>query len=194
MEHITQPDLQAPRFRPNRTSLLGPAFFRRFRKKHPEYASYRDSTLRAIINEYCSTTWSEVIENRDGVELPEGIGFLFIGTCRPPKKHNTDYATSLKYNKRLKHRNFESDNYIAKVFYTNYASKYQFRNRELWQFKGERDFTRAVAETYPVNWKRYIQVENFQLINKFYQNSKGREYYAKKLETDLIDYNEFDMD
>lgn len=94
----------------------------------------------------------------------------------------------------MKHRNFESDNYIAKVFYTNYASKYQFRNRELWQFKGERDFTRTVAETYPVNWKRYIQVENFQLINKLYQNSKGREYYAKKLETDLIDYNEFDMD
>jgi hypothetical protein len=194
MKEIKQPDLQAPRYRPTRTSLLGSTFFRSFRKKHPEYASKSDASLRSIINEYSSILWNQVIENRDGVELPENLGFLFIGTCRPPKKYNTDYAKSFKYNQRLKHRNSESDNYVAKIFYTNYASKYRFRNRELWQFKGERDFTRKVGETYPVNWKRYIQVENFQRINKLYQKSKGRDYYAKKLETDLIGYNEFHMD
>ena len=138
--------------------------------------------------------WNQVIKNRDGVEFPEGLGFLFIGTCRPIKKNpRLDYVTSFKHNQRLKERNFESDNYVAKIFYTNYANKYKFRNRELWQFKGERDFTRTVSEHYPLNWKLYIQVENFQRINKLYQNSKGREYYAKKLETDIIGYNEFDM-
>lgn len=195
MDQIKQPDLNAPRFRPTRTSLLDSSFFRRFRKKHPEYAKKSDAELRQIINEYSTLTWQEAINNRDGVEFPENIGFVFIGTCFPPsKRHNTDYPTSLKHNRRLKHRNFESDNYIAKIFYTNYATKYRFKNRELWQFKGERDFTRSVSEHYPENWKKYIQVENFQKINKLYSNSKGRDYYAKKLEVDLIDYDEFDMD
>jgi hypothetical protein len=195
METIKQPDLNAPRFRPTRTALLNLSFFRKFRRKHPQYKEYTDPQLRAIINEHSTLMWNTAVDNRDGIELPENLGFVFIGTCTPSKtKHNTDYATSLTYNKRLKHRNFESDNYIAKIFYTNYAAKYKFRNRELWQLKGERDFTRTVSEKYPENWNRYVKVESFELINRLYRKSKGRDYYAKKLEKDLQDYNEFDMD
>jgi hypothetical protein len=195
MDKVKQPDLNAPRFRPIRTSTLGKQFFKRFRKKHPQYKNKNDVELRKIVDEFNTLIWSETIKNRDGVELPENLGYLFVGTCMPVvRKKNIDFSKSIKYNTKLKFKNFESDSYIAKIFYTNYASKYKFKNREVWQFKGDRNFTRTVSATYPENWKMYIQVENFQKINKFYQKSKSRDYFAKKLEIDLRDYNEFDMD
>jgi hypothetical protein len=194
MNQIKQPDLNAPRFRPTRTSLLTKKFFRQFRKKYPQYNTLTNSNLRKVINDYNTLLWQEVINNRDGVELPENLGFLFIGTCRPvTKRENIDHPTSFIHNVRLKHRNFESDNHLAKIFYTNYAGKYKFRNRELWQFKGERDFTRALGKAYPLDWKKYIQVENFQRINSIFKSGQAREYFNKKTEVDLVTYNEFDM-
>ena len=93
----------------------------------------------------------------------------------------------------MRHRNFESDNYVAKIFYTNYAGKYKFRHRELLQFKGIREFTRGVSEAYPENWKKYVQVENFEKINKLFKRLKSRRYYVNKTAHDILDYNEFDM-
>jgi hypothetical protein len=193
MKKINKPDLNAPRFRPTRKTVCDNEFFENFRKKFPQYEHMENAALRKIISTHSQLMYEEVTEYRDGVEFPEGTGFAFIGTCKTPKNHLTDYPTSIKYDTLIQHRNFESDNYIAKIFYTNYASKYKFRNRELWQFKGTRDFTRLVSKTYPENWKKYIQVENFQKINKFYQKSKARDYYAKKLKVDVLDYNEFEM-
>ena len=191
---INTPDLQAPRYRPVRTSVSTKPFCNSFRKKCPQYKNITDTILRQILTTHSELLYKEVINNRDGVELPEGLGFLFIGTCNAMKNHNTDYATSIKLKSLLRHRNFESDNYVAKIFYTNYANKYKFKDRELWKFKGERDFTRLVSKEYPDNWKKYIQVENFEKINKFYKKSTVKEYYAKKYEVDVKEYNEFDMD
>ena len=194
MQKLNTPDLTAPRFRPTRLSLMNKEFFKKFYDKYPQYIDIDEDTLKKIISSFNKKIWQEVIENRDGVELPKNLGFLFVGTCLPPKKHNTDYDTSVKYEKKIMHKNFESDGYVAKIFYTNYASKYKFKSRELWQFKGHRDFTRAVSKAYPENWKKYVQVENFQLINKLFKKSKTKLYFAEKTENALPDYNEFDMD
>ena len=191
---MRQPDLSAPRFRPTRFTVMSKKFYRLFKKKHPEYAAIPNSELKKIITAHSVLMYNEIIDNRNGVELPEGLGYVFIGTCKPPKKHNTDYPTSIKYKTLLQHRNFESDSYVAKIFYTNYANKYKFRDREIWQFKGIRDFTRLVAKNYPENWKKYVEVENYQMINNLYRKRTTKQFFEKKHETDVIDYNEFDMD
>ena len=191
---MRQPDLSAPRFRPTRFTVMSKKFYRVFKKKHPEYAAIPNSELKKIITAHSVLMYNEIIDNRNGVELPEGLGYVFIGTCKPPKKHNTDYPTSIKYKTLLQHRNFESDSYVAKIFYTNYANKYKFRDREIWQFKGIRDFTRLVAKNYPENWKKYVEVENYQMINNLYRKRTTKQFFEKKHETDVIDYNEFDMD
>jgi hypothetical protein len=191
---MRQPDLSAPRFRPTRFTVMSKKFYRLFKKKHPEYAANPNSELKKIITPHSVLMYNEIINNRNGVELPEGLGYVFIGTCKPPKKHNTDYPTSIKYKTLLQHRNFESDSYVAKIFYTNYANKYKFRDREIWQFKGIRDFTRLVAKNYPENWKKYVEVENYQMINNLYRKRTTKQFFEKKHETDVIDYNEFDMD
>lgn len=190
---VNKPDLNAPRYRPERKTVCNKEFFKRFRKKFPQYKNVSDAELRKVINTHSTLMYKEAVENRDGVEFPEGLGFIFIGTCRAAKKLNLNYKASEEYNAKIQYRNFESDNHIAKIFYTNYANKYKFRNRELWQFKGARNFTRLVSKTYPENWKKYLQVENFELINKYFKKKQIKTYYANKLEVDIQDYNEFEM-
>ena len=112
----------------------------------------------------------------------------------PPKKYNVDYIKSKELNQNVKHRNFESDNFIAKIFYTNFISKYRLQDRELWQFKGEREFTRAVAKHYPENWKKYVQVENFTAINVLFKNKKYKHQMLANTEFHTKDYNEFELD
>ena len=119
--------------------------------------------------------WKEVIENRDGVELPYSLGYLFIGTCPAAKSVNTDYALSKKYGKVLQNKNWETDGKIAKIFYTNYTTKYRFRNRELWGFVACRDFKRSVAREYPKNWNKYPVMKNKYRVAFLYKEEQGTE-------------------
>ena len=116
--------------------------------------------------------WKEVIENRDGVELPDSLGYIFIGTCPAAKSVNTDYALSKKYGKVLQNKNWETDGKVAKIFYTNYSTKYRFKNRELWQFTAVRQFKRAVAKSYPKKWTKYIRMENKKRVADMYKKNK----------------------
>jgi hypothetical protein len=89
-----------------------------------------------------------VIEKRDGIQLPEQIGWLFIGACETSKKQNTDYAKSNKYGVRVTNNNWNTDGRLAKIFFTNYAPKHKMKNREFWSFVGCRNFKRSVAKAH----------------------------------------------
>lgn len=194
MTQIKKPNLAAPRFRPTRHNVLDQDLLKRFRDKFPQYKEISDSKLREIIAVFNENLWQTSVTYRDGAELPEGLGYIFIGSCPSPKKFNADYSVSLQLGARLRHRNFESDNFLAKIFYTNYANKYKFQHRELWQFKGVRNFTRTVAEVYPENWKTYLQVDNLSHISKMFQKSCKTDWINKRGEEIAAEYNEFDMD
>ena len=57
-----------------------------------------------------------MIDKRDGVQLPETIGWLFIGTCEQSKKKNIDFAKSVKYGMIVSNKNWETDGKLAKIF------------------------------------------------------------------------------
>ena len=104
--------------------------------------------------------------------LINSLGYLFIGTCPESKSVNTNYALSKKYGKVLQNKNWETDGKVAKIFYTNYSTKYRFKNRELWQFKAVRQFKRAVAKSYPKKWTKYIRMENKKRVADMYKKNK----------------------
>lgn len=186
-------DRTAPRFRPARTSLVTPEFYRRFRSKFPQYKDYPDSKLREILDTLHGLMYSHAIESRDGVELFEGLGFIFIGTCpKPTRKSNIDYDLSLKLGQQVRHRNFESDNFLAKIFYTNFG-KYKFQNREAWSFTGCRSFKNAVSATYPIKWKQYLQVDNFTRVSRIFRKSNSRLWAIQNPLEVPADYNEFKL-
>ena len=190
-----KPDLNAPRCRTGAHIIVNASFLKEFKEKYPQYADLTTPQINLILSTFHGKLWDHTLLNRDGVELLEGLGYMFIGTCFSAKKFNIDVASSLKNNFKTRHRNFESDNYLAKIFYTNFATKYKFKNRELWTFKATREFKRSVAKVYPTNWKLYVQVESGKNIANYMKKARKNNYFKKLGETFEVDpsYNEFDL-
>lgn len=196
IKDFKKPDLNAPRCRENAHIIIGKEFLKEFVEKYPQYKDLSDKDVKKILKTFHGKMWDHALHNRDGVELPEGLGFIFVGTCQAAKTFVIDFATSLEYDQKMRHRNLASDNYLAKIFYTNFASKYKFKHREMWYFRGTRDFKRAVAKVYPEKWKMYVQVESGRNISKYVNAHRKTVHIEKKNDEFEIDplYNEFDID
>jgi hypothetical protein len=193
MREFKMPDLKAPRFRPQVHNILNKKFFDSFRKKYPKYKEVKDSELRKIIKYFNNQVYQTAIDNRDGIQLPESIGWIFIGTCQQSKKENIDYSKSNKYGMTVTNKNWETDGKLAKIFYTNFALKHKMKNREYWGFVACREFKRAVSKSYPENWPTYIVVDPTQKIKLNYQKAHYKDLFKKREQEALKDYNEFDL-
>jgi hypothetical protein len=187
------PDVKAPRFRQEGHNIIDKELIKKFKEKHPKYKKLSQTEFYSIVKKFNETLWENVIDGRDGVDLPEGIGSLFIGTCKRPKSANIDYAKSRKYGVSVSNTNWETDGKLAKIFYTSYASKYKFEFRECWSFVACRNFKRSVAKTYPENWTIYMQVDPVKKLRNFYKSSEIRKVNEKKLNRKLVNYNEFEI-
>lgn len=193
MQELKKPDLNAPRFRKATEGTLNQNFIDLLKERVPSTRSLTNEQVKSIIKTFNTNVWKTVIEKRDGVELPEQIGHLFIGTCPKPKAKNVNYKASFDYKQLVQHRNFESDEYIAKIFFTTFGSKYRFKNHELWAFNSTRDFSRSVSATYPTNWKMYLQIDPKVKISNIYKNKIYKLEQKEESEILLKDYNEFDI-
>jgi len=188
-----KPDLNAPRYRPKKLNLTNTDFYNKFINDNPKYSNIDIKTFKDIIKTFNGKIWETVVKERDGVELPEQLGYVFIGTC-PRKKSNVDFKKSEHYGVVLQNQNWESDQYIAKIFYTNFETKYRFKHHELWGFKGVRDFTRMVGQVYPKEWKKYIQVDNKLKISRLFRSHKFEHKRKEETIISLKNYDEFNLD
>jgi len=194
LKEYKAPDLKAPRYRPKSLNLLNADAFKKFLEKYPEYKGHDYEEFKEIINTFNEKLWKTAIEHRDGVELPESLGNVFIGTCWKKKRKNIDFNKSALYGKIITNQNHETDGKLAKIFYTNYNNKYRFTNRVMWMFKGCRDFKRELGAVYPQDWKKYREIDPNLKINKLYKRRIKRDV-VKKMQARMLDYyNEFDMD
>ena len=94
MREIKKPNLNGPRFREKRISILTAKTLKKFKEKYPEYDSLSLTMFKDIIMTFNSLVVDGIIDNRNGIELPEGLGYIFMGTCPAPKKKNIDYKKS----------------------------------------------------------------------------------------------------
>jgi hypothetical protein len=193
MKEFKKPDVTAPRFRPNVQSVMNKKFFDSFRKKYPKYKDLTDSELRKIGKTFNQILYQAVIDTRDGVELPEQLGWLFIGTCQQSKKQNTDFAKSKQYGVRVSNNNWATDGKLAKIFFSNFAPKHKIKNREYWRFVACREFKRSVAKTYPENWNIYAEVEPTKQANLVYSKAFYKDLKTKEENEALKTYNEFEI-
>lgn len=192
MKVANKPNVKAPRFRRSVEGTLNQAFVKAIREKISACKDLSNDEIKEIVSTFNTNIWNSVIETRDGVELPEQLGHIFIGTCNP-KKTIIDFKTSAEHALIIAHRNWESDNYLAKIFYTAYGTRYRFKNHELWGFNPSRKFTRQVGQTYPKLWKQYIMIDPTKRISRLYRNEKVR-MDKQEVEKDIMQtYNEFDL-
>ena len=193
MKQIKKPDVKAPRFRPEVYNVLNKEFFDLFRKKYPRYKNMDNDSLKKIAKTFNRYIFQTVIDTRDGVQLPESLGWIFIGTCQQSKKNNIDFSKSVKYGVTVSNKNWETDGKLAKIFFTNLAPKHRVRNREFWSFRECRDFKRSVAKTYPENWNMYVRLDPLSKLETIYRKVQYKDYIKKETEKALKTYNEFDI-
>lgn len=193
MKEFKKPNVKGPRYRPEAQNILTKKFFEEFKIKYPKYKHLENSDLRKIIKAFNESLFHTVIDTRDGIQLPESIGWLFIGTCQTSKKKNIDFAKSNKYGVTVTNKNWETDGKLAKIFFTNYALKHKMKNREFWSFVACRKFKRLVAKTYPENWNMYLVVEPNRKLKLDYQKYLFKELAIAKEKKKLESYNEFDL-
>jgi hypothetical protein len=193
MKDFKSPDLKGPRYRPEVHTIMNKEFFESFKNKYPKYKNLDDKELRKIIKYFNKMFYQTVIDTRDGVQLPEQIGWIFIGTCQSPKKQNIDFIKSKKYGVTVTNKNWETDGKLAKIFFTNYALKHKIKNREFWSFTACRDFKRSVAKSYPENWNIYLVVEPTKKIKLNNAINYLVNATKRKDKESLKTYNEFDI-
>ena len=170
MQTFKAPDLSAPRFRPKRTNILNKRFIDRFKAAHPRFSDIGSQELKEIVYALNGGVWKTVIDFRDGVELPQQMGNIFIASCQRKKRPNPNMVESARLGKLIQNRNWDSDGYIAKIFYTNFGERYRFKLHDLWSFVAVRDFKRNVAARYPKEYTKYLVVDKSYKISRFFRN------------------------
>lgn len=186
-------DLKAPRYRKNTKRTVTLEMIEQIQSQVFAAKYLTEKQIRDIILEYNKEVANTVIEKRDGVEIPSQIGHLFVGTCPRTKNKNVDYKKTAELGQPVQHMNWETNNNLAKIFFTSYASRYKFKNNELWGFSATRNFKRKLSKEYPKQWTMYIQVEPHVKITSLF---RSRLYKIERTENDkenLKMYNEFEF-
>lgn len=188
MENFRKPDLNKPRFRTPRKNVHDKEFIKSVYQKIPSLKRFNKAQIIDIIRKFNKEkVVAEVIDTREGVDLYQGIGRLFVGSCEITKKDNIDYGKSIKYGVKVRHKNWNTDGQLGKIFYTNVNVKYRIEDSTLWIFKPAREFKRLVAKIFPENWKMYVEING-----KSYVSSLHKSKTTKRRIEASEDYNEFE--
>jgi hypothetical protein len=189
-----KPDLKAPRFREKSVQVLQVDLFKKFKKKFPEYEMTYEQFKQIIIT-YNNKVAEGIIEYRDGVELPESLGYIFIGSCPAmTKRVNIDYKKSAQYGVITQHRNWGSDNKVMKIFFTNNLVKYKLQNKDIWVFVPNREFRRTASKCYLQDYNKYMMINNNRKISMLFKEGLNkREAAMQKFKVASENYNEFDL-
>ena len=193
MKQYTAPDINAPRFRAKRATVVTQKFLTDFANSHPEHPPLSVRDVNNIIKAFNAKVVDTVINTRDGFELPKQLGYIFMARCLPKLKSNVDYKTSEAHEKVVQHKNWNSDDFLCKVFYTNHASKFSFLDHKLWSALPAREFSRAASDAFKTNWVNCIQVDHTLKIAKLYRKRSFKQYILEKENSVLENYNEFEF-
>jgi len=193
MKPAQKPNMRSIRYRRSSRSVLDRTLLKAFKKKYPEYNSLNIVDFKNIIKTFNGNIRQGVIEHRNGIELPEGLGYVFIGTCPPSKRRIIDFKKSSELGVCVTHKNWESDNHLMKIFYTNYSTKYPFHNKQLWVFKPVKQFRHTASVAYKNNYSKYIEVSSHLKISTIFNKYKKREIMDNMKIIIPENYNEFKL-
>lgn len=196
MNEIGKPDLNAPRFRELYKEVFDKAYIARFKTKHKkqytDILNYSNADFKNIIKVFNKSLYELVIETPQGVEMPQNLGYIYIGSVKMPMKA-INYVESFKQHKIVNHTNLRTDNLMADVVFERDDFKYNFKNSELWEFNTARDFRRTVAKTYPDKWQTYNMVDKKLQIRLRSKRNYNKELSSELTKKQLETYNEFEL-
>ena len=180
-------DYTAPRHRPDSRQIFTTQFFKKFFKQHPEFKEldekYTIQEKKEFIKFFNECLGDIAIENRDGVKLPEGLGFIYLGTLKTKTKINNKLSNEVGYN--INYTNNHSDGKLLKITYSSRPKSYNFENKELWSFKKAHTFKEKASKAFKDNWNKYMALDDFRAVearqSEFYRRENvDQDYIIKK--------------
>lgn len=170
------PDIKAPRFRKTYLNVINPEFINEFISEFPEYKDLKElesaeKTTKTVklFNEYIC---KHVIDNRDGIDLPERLGVVFVAS-KKPKTNMTDLGQSMKLNQIVKNLNLETNGLRSTILYSKHSRNHGITISTIWSFFPCRNFKRAVSKAFKSNYNMYRRIERKYEIERLFKERKG---------------------
>lgn len=162
-----KPNIKGPRFRVKHKTILNTLLFKKFKEKYPNYSNLDLKTFTKIIKEDNKKIPELVKNNRDGIELRESLGNIILVSCETgTRRIPIDYKESIRLDTIIVHKNWDSDNRLAKLMYTNCSKKISFENRNLWGFVCGREFKRSASKIFKLDHTKYMSIDNKSKLSK----------------------------
>jgi|TARA_R110000868_G_scaffold5681_6_gene33616 hypothetical protein len=156
-----KPNITGPRVKKKLTHIMSELELKYFKNKHPEYKDLKLSEFNNVIKKFNHNIINEVIENRNGVALPERIGqFIIMSFSKAQHKKIIDFGESNKTGILSYHKNWETDRRIGKIVFQNTSYNYAIKNYKFWGFKATRTFKSNMSKIFKKKWAKYIYIDN----------------------------------
>lgn len=189
---MNRKNVKDTRFRRKYDTLLNGDVLKMFIDKFPEHKSLTIHQFKQIVQTFNRLMADGFIENRNGIELPNRLGFLFIGSCEPASQRPINYIASKTNNQRITYGNWDTDNLLMKIFYTNHL-KQVFKNGNLWSFRATREVRKRASAYYIKNWQKYPLIAKNQKVSNVFTDIDKKRKEANFKRVVPQDYDEFKM-
>lgn len=187
---FNKPNRKAKRIKKTSFCVSMRSVFVKVRDKYPQYKhKVTETECRDVINNFTFYMKNKILENRDGIELPENLGYIMI-TAFKSKKKLLNKKESEKHGIKIYETNLSTDGFKAKILYSNDKMKFKLANRDVWSFRGTSILRKEVSHIFKENWKSFIQLN---MIKKISYAIEGNNIKHIPLFDPESTYNEFDI-
>jgi len=193
MRKFSNIDRTKPRFRPDRYEVINKDFITALNEKYPVTKGLNITELSNIVKPFNDYVREYVCENREGVELPQGLGYIFLGVCKN-SKNTIDMKMSVEHKSHISFKNWNSDGYLGKIIYSNSSVKYKIVDNNLWIFKPAREFKRSSSKAFSENWKTFIEIDPTVKLSAYLRDYKYQRKIDSLKKKHAEEYNEFNLD
>lgn len=169
----------------------GMPYFKQLKAQYPELKQYTNGEIRRHIIAYNKCIADTICTHRDGVELPEHMGTVFVGALKS-KNPPIDWTATEKTGKIIYQNSLKSMGYSFIIFYVHSLEKYNFANRGIWKITCTETVTSKVGAAFNKNWKNFISIPSRQHVEGFIKNYWNKYRANKKHKEELKSYNEFE--
>lgn len=192
MRKFSDIDRTKPRFRPDRYEPINDAFINELNEKVPETKNIKKADISKVIKDFNDYVREFICENREGVELPQGIGYLFLGVCKN-SANTINMPMSTKYKQKISFKNWNSDGRLGKIFYSNSSVKYKIVDNNLWIFRPAREFKKDSSKAFSENWKIFIEIDPKIKLSTYLRDHSYQRAVDKFRKESAEKYNEFNI-
>lgn len=150
-------------------------YYKELYERYPELKGYKEAYIKKFITSYHQLIVDTLVDNKDGVRLPEYMGNMIIATYG--RKHKSyDRKSSTEYKQHINYSNLHSERKGGWVFHVYSLEKYKFANHQYWRFYPGRYLTSKIGQAYKKGWKNYRVIPRTDLVSDTIKRLDRKDY------------------